>query len=92
MLALYDICAVLTPCGPLKLLIQEAQRQQDDGGSGQLMPGLLFEVGEENEGRMQSTVQPDDVPNHPENASLNTQEHTSPDRTNSEGHQLQGIY
>lgn len=39
MLALYDLCAVLTPCGPLKFLV-EAMSQE---GSPE-MPGLLFEA------------------------------------------------
>jgi len=40
MLALYDLCAVLTPCGPLKLLVNEFQA--DDAPE---MPGLLYEAG-----------------------------------------------
>jgi presenilin 1 len=39
MLALYDLCAVLTPCGPLKALVNLMQR--DDAPS---MPGLLYEA------------------------------------------------
>lgn len=37
-LALYDLCAVLTPCGPLKALINLAQQHQDP------IPGLLYEA------------------------------------------------
>ena len=37
-LALYDLCAVLTPCGPLKALVKLAQERQDP------IPGLLYEV------------------------------------------------
>lgn len=38
-LALYDLCAVLTPCGPLKALVNLMQR--DDAPD---MPGLLYEA------------------------------------------------
>mmetsp|Transcript_36400 Transcript_36400/g.79242 ORF Transcript_36400/g.79242 Transcript_36400/m.79242 type:complete len:680 (+) Transcript_36400:57-2096(+) len=46
MLALYDLCAVLTPCGPLKLLVNEFQA--DDAPE---MPGLLYEAGLPSEAR-----------------------------------------
>jgi len=39
LLALYDLCAVLTPCGPLKALIKLMQK--DNAPS---MPGLLYEA------------------------------------------------
>lgn len=39
MLALYDLCAVLTPCGPLKALVN----LMSDEGSPE-MPGLLYEA------------------------------------------------
>ena len=39
-LALYDLCAVLTPCGPLKALVNEMSK---DGAPS--MPGLLYEAG-----------------------------------------------
>jgi len=39
MLALYDLCAVLTPCGPLKALVKLMQK--DDSPE---MPGLLYEA------------------------------------------------
>jgi presenilin 1 len=39
MLAIYDLCAVLTPCGPLKALVN--LMSQDDAPE---MPGLLFEA------------------------------------------------
>jgi uncharacterized membrane protein YgcG len=39
MLALYDLCAVLTPCGPLKALVNAMS--EDDAPE---MPGLLFEA------------------------------------------------
>ncbi|CAM9172670.1 unnamed protein product, partial [Phaeothamnion confervicola] len=38
MLALYDLCAVLTPCGPLKALVNLMQEY------GEPMPGLLYEA------------------------------------------------
>jgi len=37
-LAFYDLCAVLTPCGPLKALVEMAQSRQDS------IPGLLYEA------------------------------------------------
>lgn len=37
-LALYDLCAVLTPCGPLRALIKLAQVRKDP------IPGLLYEA------------------------------------------------
>ena len=40
MLALYDLCAVLSPCGPLKALVKELSK--DDAPA---MPGLLYEAG-----------------------------------------------
>lgn len=50
MLALYDLCAVLTPCGPLKFLVNLLSK--DDAPD---MPGLLYEanlpVGVERPGR-----------------------------------------
>jgi len=39
MLALYDLCAVLTPCGPLKALVKLMSK--DDAPD---MPGLLYEA------------------------------------------------
>jgi presenilin 1 len=39
MLAIYDLCAVLTPCGPLKALVNLMSK--DDAPD---MPGLLFEA------------------------------------------------
>ena len=37
-LALYDLCAVLTPCGPLRALVNLAQERRDP------IPGLLYEA------------------------------------------------
>jgi presenilin 1 len=39
MLALYDLCAVLTPCGPLKALVNLMSEEDSPE-----MPGLLFEA------------------------------------------------
>jgi len=39
MLALYDLCAVLTPCGPLKALVSLMQQEGSPD-----MPGLLYEA------------------------------------------------
>jgi len=51
-LALYDLCAVLSPCGPLKALINLAQERQDP------IPGLLYEanVGPERRGAIMYTT------------------------------------
>jgi len=38
LLALYDLCAVLTPCGPLNLLIGVAENKEH------MLPGLLYEA------------------------------------------------
>ena len=40
-LALYDLCAVLTPCGPLNLLIKLTMDREGEGPS-QMPPGLLY--------------------------------------------------
>jgi len=42
-LGFYDLCAVLTPCGPLKALVNLMQSREADGESGSL-PGLLYEA------------------------------------------------
>lgn len=39
MLALYDLCAVLTPCGPLKALVNLMSDEDSPE-----MPGLLYEA------------------------------------------------
>ena len=39
MLALYDLCAVLSPCGPLKALVNELSKKDAPA-----MPGLLYEA------------------------------------------------
>ena len=39
MLAMYDLCAVLTPCGPLKALVN---LMSEEGAPE--MPGLLYEA------------------------------------------------
>ena len=41
-LVAYDLCAVLTPCGPLKALVNLMQERQLEGG--EAMPGLLYEA------------------------------------------------
>lgn len=57
MLALYDLCAVLTPCGPLKMLVGLMQDRNDS------LPGLLYEAQlppsaqEEQEQQHQNNVQ-----------------------------------
>ena len=42
-LAVYDLCAVLLPCGPLKLLIDLAQKRTAAGEDGTI-PALLYEA------------------------------------------------
>ena len=39
-LSIYDLCAVLTPCGPLALLIRVAQSRPE----GEMLPALLYEA------------------------------------------------
>ena len=56
-LALYDLCAVLTPCGPLRALIALAQERQDP------IPGLLYEAdvgrgGDDDPDRVRDTLVP----------------------------------
>lgn len=43
MLGLYDLCAVLTPCGPLKALVGLMIKKEEGGEDGNL-PGLLYEA------------------------------------------------
>ena len=45
-LAAYDICAVLSPCGPLKALVEMSQERQEP------IPGLVYEA----------TIEEDDAP------------------------------
>ena len=56
MLAFYDLCAVLTPCGPLKFLVEMAQERDDP------LPGLLFEAqvrrDEDDEGKVDTPPPP----------------------------------
>ena len=42
-LAIYDLCAVLLPCGPLRLLIELAQKRSAAGEDGTI-PALLYEA------------------------------------------------
>lgn len=53
-LALYDLCAVLTPCGPLRALISLAETRQDP------IPGLLYEanVGSSDNDAVRDTLVP----------------------------------
>jgi len=62
-LALYDLCAVLTPCGPLNLLIQVVSKRQEanPNSDGQMIPGLLYEVNT-GRGRGQPAPDPNGVP------------------------------
>ena len=50
-LALYDLCAVLTPCGPLKALVTLMQERQEP------MPGLLYEATLERDDRKPAALQ-----------------------------------
>ncbi|KAL7538286.1 hypothetical protein ACHAWF_006039, partial [Thalassiosira exigua] len=40
MLALYDLCDMLTPCSPLKALVKQTSKENAPG-----MPGLMYEAG-----------------------------------------------
>jgi presenilin 1 len=42
-LGFYDLCAVLTPCGPLKALVGLMQ-SREEAGEGMQLPGLLYEA------------------------------------------------
>ena len=55
MLALYDLCAVLTPCGPLRALIILAQERKDP------IPGLLYEANTSDGGRGRDDDRPRDT-------------------------------
>mmetsp|Transcript_6718 Transcript_6718/g.13515 ORF Transcript_6718/g.13515 Transcript_6718/m.13515 type:complete len:499 (-) Transcript_6718:375-1871(-) len=58
LLALYDLCAVLTPCGPLNLLIGIANEKEDRGETRGDLPGLLYEARVHREGRMERSSDP----------------------------------
>ena len=47
-LALYDLCAVLTPCGPLNLLLKATERQGENGAESALPSALLYSAGVQN--------------------------------------------
>merc|ERR1711988_190142 len=47
-LAFYDLCAVLSPCGPLKLLLKVVSNDKD-GKAGDQLSGLLYEAGDGND-------------------------------------------
>lgn len=47
MVSLYDLCAVLTPCGPLQILIQQDEqirRENPDGNVASMPSALLYEA------------------------------------------------
>lgn len=44
LLALYDLFAVLAPCGPLKWLVELMQEHEESGAEGAIVPGLLYEA------------------------------------------------
>lgn len=70
MLALYDLCAVLTPCGPLKALVNLMSREDAPE-----MPGLLYEAELPPEARRpggpQRTRESDDDDNNEQDTSTN---------------------
>lgn len=66
LLALYDLFAVLTPCGPLKALVKLMQR--DDAPN---MPGLLYEASLQN-GQQQQRQQRNNASNTTTSASGNS--------------------
>lgn len=51
MLAIYDLCAVLTPCGPLKVLVKLMQKNNSPE-----MPGLLYEAKVEDSKQIKKNV------------------------------------
>ncbi|GMH70624.1 hypothetical protein TL16_g05456 [Triparma laevis f. inornata] len=44
MLGFYDLCAVLTPCGPLKALVGLLQKDEENNEGRGMIPGLLYEA------------------------------------------------
>jgi presenilin 1 len=44
MLGFYDLCAVLTPCGPLKALVRLLQKDEENNEGRGMIPGLLYEA------------------------------------------------
>ena len=44
-LALYDLCAVLTPCGPLNLLLNVSEQQGENGPESSIPSALLYSAG-----------------------------------------------
>lgn len=79
MLALYDLCAVLTPCGPLKALVNLMSRDNAPE-----MPGLLYEADLPPEAR-RPTSKKNEVGSHRSYATqrLNTSDEQSGSRSNS---------
>lgn len=47
-LALYDLCAVLTPCGPLNLLLNVTERQGEGGPESAIPNALLYSTSVQN--------------------------------------------
>ena len=85
MLALYDLCAVLTPCGPLRALV--ALMSEEDSPE---MPGLLYEAELPPEARRPGPQQPtrtrSDLATPARNASTaeNTEDHIALNRSEDE--------
>ena len=72
MLALYDLCAVLTPCGPLKALVNLMSKEGAPD-----MPGLLYEAnlptGVSRSSRERSNVTKNDTNNSDDQKKMNTE-------------------
>ena len=51
---IWDLVAVLTPCGPLRYVMEMEQKRQHAGEAFDIPPGLVYEGGTKGEGRMES--------------------------------------
>mmetsp|Transcript_13523 Transcript_13523/g.19953 ORF Transcript_13523/g.19953 Transcript_13523/m.19953 type:complete len:524 (+) Transcript_13523:72-1643(+) len=84
MLALYDLCAVLTPCGPLKALVE--LMSQDDSPD---MPGLLYEA------ELPPEAHRPGIPTQSSQSSVSDDDDSNPDitwyRSESEERELQNL-
>jgi len=72
LLAFYDLCAVLTPCGPLKFLVEMAQNRDDP------LPGLLYEAEVKKTATSASGKSPPPPPPKPQQMRVSSSEEVHP--------------